>query len=306
MSAPDPQERKQVRVGIYGYGEVGHGLALGLIKVGLQSVVAFQRNPQRPLIAGRVRESGVRLVSSALELAAQADLIIAVTQGAPSVQAARDIRAGLSARHCYVDLASTSPKVKLDIEAVLDGSGALFSDGAVEGSPLEYEHRMPLIVSGPGAQRFHDLMTPWGMQIQIVSPDTGKAMAIKGLRNVLTKGQIALLVECTIAARRMGISEQVLGSVAEWYDARPFMTNANRLMRTTAVHAERRADEAELAMGILEDLGVEPLMTRATVETLRRIGALGLREQLGGMLPETADDAIELMQAYNNPHPQRP
>jgi 3-hydroxyisobutyrate dehydrogenase-like beta-hydroxyacid dehydrogenase len=109
------------------------------------------------------------------------------------------------------------------------------------------------------------------------------------------KGQIALLIECAIAARRYGISDEVLASVAEWYDALPFMANATRVLRTTTVHAARRAEEAEIAQAILEELGIEPVMTRATVTLLGRIAKLGLRERLGGVVPDSHETALDLM-----------
>jgi len=205
----------------------------------------------------------------------------------------------LRAHHCYVDLASAAPATKREIAKVLAPSGALFADGAIEGSPLEHGHRFPIIVSGPGAAAFSAAMAPWGMRISTVGAEVGRAAAIKGLRHVLMKGQIALLIECAIAARRYGISDEVLASVAEWYDALPFMANATRVLRTTTIHAARRAEEAEMAQAILGELGIEPVMTRATATVLGRIAKLGLRERLGGVVPASLETAVELMDEYS-------
>ncbi len=292
------QARRQLRLGIVGYGEVGHGLALGLGQAGLASIAAYQRNGGSALTRARAHASGVRLVSSPAELADCADLIIAVTQGIESVNAARAIANSLGPDHCYVDLASTTPQAKHDIGAIIAARGALFADGAIEGSPLEHGHRIPIIVSGPAAAAFARALMPWGMRITVVGPDIGRATAIKALRHILMKGQIALLIECLAAARRYGISNEVLASVAEWYDALPFMDNASRLLRTTAIHAKRRCEEAEVALSVLDELGIEPIMTRGTVALLGQVAKLGLRERLGGVIPESHDVAMELMQPY--------
>jgi 3-hydroxyisobutyrate dehydrogenase-like beta-hydroxyacid dehydrogenase len=284
-----------LRLGILGYGEVGHGLALGLGRAGLASIAAYQREPHSALTKERARASGVRLVSSPAELAEAADLVIAVTQGTESLNAARSMREALRAHHCYVDLASATPRTKHEIAEIVGASGALFADGAIEGSPLDHEHRFPIIVSGPGAAAFSDAMAAWGMRIRVVGAEVGRAAAIKGLRHILMKGQIALLIECALAAKRCGISEEVLASAAEWYDALPFMANATRLLRTTTVHAARRAEEAEMAQAILEELGIEPVMTRATVTLLAKIAKLGLRERLGGVVPDSHETAVDLM-----------
>lgn len=285
-----------LRLGIFGYGEVGHGLALGLRAAGLASIAAYQRMPHSALTQERARASGVRLGSTPAELADAADLIVAVTQGSEALNAARSMRDALRAHHCYVDLASATPRSKREIGEMLAPSGARIADGAIEGSPLDHQHRFPVIVSGPGAAAFAQAMTPWGMRIAVVGEELGKAAAIKGLRHILMKGQIALLVECALAAKRYGIREEVLASAAEWYDALPFMSNASRLLRTTTVHAARRADEARMAQSIVEELGLDPVMTRATVSVLERIAQLGLRERLGGVPPETHEAALDLLE----------
>ena len=287
---------KQVRVGIFGYGEVGHGLALGLRGAGLEVISAYQRLPHSPLTLQRAAQSGVRLVQTPAELAEAADLVLAVTQGSEVLNAARAMRDVLRPRHCYVDLASATPGAKKEIGALFAQNGVLVADGAIEGSPLEHQHRFPVIVSGPGAAAFAEAMTPWGMRITVVGDELGRAAAIKGLRHILTKGQIALLIECAIAAKRYGIRGEVLASVAEWYDALPFMTNASRVLRTTTVHAARRAEEAAMAQAILEELGVEPVMTRSIVKVLEAVARLNLREQLGAVPPQTFEEALDLME----------
>ena len=292
------QPRKQLRLGIFGFGEIGHGIALGLHQEGLASIVAFQRHSEKALTQQRAREANVRLVESPAELAKASDIIIAVTQGSQSVSAATAIAPALNASHCYVDLASATPKIKLDVAAALAASKALYADGAIEGSPLEHGHRFPIIVSGPAAQTFADALNPWGMRIAVMSDKIGHCAAIKGLRHILMKGQIALLLECAVAAKHYGISDELFTSVAEWYDALPFMTNSSRLLRTTTVHAERRKEEAAMAQSILEDMGLDPIMTRSTVAVLAKVERLGLREKLGGVPPTTFDQAIELMQDY--------
>ena len=289
----------QFRLGILGYGEVGHGLALGLRKAGLASIAAYQRNPERPLTRERARASGVQLVGSLAELAEAADVIVAVTQGAESLGVARAIADSLGPNHAYVDLASATPTAKIEIGVLIAARGAQFADGAIEGSPLEYEHRFPVIVSGPAAEAVAAMLTPWGMRIAVVGAETGKATAIKALRHIVMKGQIALLIECAAATERYGITNEVLASVAQWHDALPYLENASRLLRTTTVHAKRRCEEAIVALNLLEELDIEPIMTRSIVALLGKVAALGLNERLAGIVPESQQTAIELLRDYH-------
>ena len=50
-----------------------------------------------------------------------------------------------------------------------------------------------------------------------------------------------------------------------------------------------------MARALLESLGVDPVMTRATVDVLGRVAALGLRDALGDRSPQTIEAAIDLM-----------
>jgi hypothetical protein len=87
----------------------------------------------------------------------------------------------------------------------------------------------------------------------------------------------------------------VIESAAQWHDALPWRANALRIIRTTPVHAGRRAEEADMARALLESLGVDPVMTRATVDVLGRVATLGLRDALGDRSPQTIEAAIDLM-----------
>lgn len=294
-SSPTPAERRPLRLGIYGYGDVGHGLALGLGKEGLAGIVAYQRVPVRESIQAKAAAAGARLVATPLELAAAADVIIAVTQGSKAADAARAIAPGLGPGHLYVDLASATPAIKQEIGTVLAPRGARYAEGAIEGSPLVYEHRFGVIVSGAAAGECAARLNPWGMKIEVVGDTIGHASTIKGLRHILMKGQAALMLEAGIAARRAGIDAALFASVTEWYDARSWLLQVGNLARTTAVHAERRSEEAAMAIEIMHGLGMEPVMTPRTVELLQRVAALGLRERLDRKVPDDLGVALDLM-----------
>jgi 3-hydroxyisobutyrate dehydrogenase-like beta-hydroxyacid dehydrogenase len=291
-------DRQPIRLGILGYGEIGHGLALGLGKEGLGGIVALARSPESMLTKERIAASGARLVATPAELARSADIIIAVTQGTESLGAAKSIAGSLGPQHRYIELASATPGEKQEIAAVLASSGALVADGAIEGSPLEHGHRFPVIVSGPAAQAFHDALVPWGMKIRIVGEILGQASAIKTLRHNLTNGLIALLIETAVAEKRLGIRGEVLSSVAEWVDELPFMDNATRLLRTTTIHARRRTEEVQMAENALRGLGMTPLMAGSAAEVLDKVARLNLRDRLGGVVPARYEDAVDLLEEY--------
>ncbi len=299
MSGKPGAERRQVRLGLVGFGEVGSGLGKGLRGEGLASVVAYDvaafEGPFAPLIQRRAREAGVALVASPAELAARADVIVAVVPGSECVVAARAYSAHLEPRHLYVDIASATPRVKEAVGAVLAATGARVGDGGIMGSPLMDGHRILIKGSGPAAQAFHDAMTPWGMRYDVVSDKLGAGSAIKIVRSVVMKGLEALLVECAVASERYGIHDEVFASLAEFLEARPYSESAAFLLRTGVIHAERRAEEARMSCAALEEVGLEPLMTRATAEQLQRVADMRLKEHFNGEVPgdyKVAVDAV--------------
>ena len=284
--------RAQISLGIVGFGEVGSGLALGLRGEGLERVCAYDTGafsgPFGDLIRRRAEDAGVQLVESPEDLVASCDLIIMATPGSASVSVAESLSPFVTESHLCVDLAAATPKVKARGGELRSApSRALVADGAIMSSPLEDGHRILILASGPGAQQFADTLVPWGMRIRVVGEKLGAATGIKTLRTVFMKGIEALMIECALGSGRYGIQDEVFGSIAEWMDQRPFMTTANLLMVTDAIHAKRRANETDMSVEALLEAGIDPIMTRATAERLHWVARAGSQGALRGCCPGT-------------------
>ena len=286
-------ERRQIRLGLVGFGEVGSALARGLYDQGLERISVFSQfrsssRPARKFSAG----TAIAMVGSLAQLADAADVILAVMPGSASISVAEDLRPHLQPRHIYADLAAASPKVKQRVGEILTTTQAGLADGAIMTSPLDDGHRIVVLASGPAASAFHEGLVPWGMRIEVVSDALGTAACIKSLRTVFTKGMEALLVECLLASARYGMQEDVLRSIAQWMDSRPFMRMANHLVVTGAIHGARRAVEAGMSAEVLADVGLDPVMTRAAEQRLRWAAELGLRHHFHGVVPERSADVV--------------
>ena len=297
-------ERKQIRLGLIGFGEVGSTLGKGFREEGLVEVASYDKyafdGPFSDLIQRRARDAGVLLMRSPLDLAARCDVVLGVTPGKASVESAEALAPHLNSSHVFVDLASATPKVKQAVGAALQATGASIADASIMGTPHADGHRLPILSSGPAAEVFRDVMSPWGLKIECVPGELGAASGIKIMRSVIAKGLEALLVECMLGSRRYGIDEAVLASFAKFMDSRPFAEMANFLLVTDAIHSERRAQEARMSVDALQEAGIDATMTRATAERLEWVTALGTKGHFGGVVPKTyteAIDAIEALQA---------
>jgi hypothetical protein len=67
----------------------------------------------------------------------------------------------------------------------------------------------------------------------------------------------------------------------------------NRFVGSDAVHAGRRVKEMESSVRLLKNLGVDPMMTEATVQRLKWSASLGLSEYFKGVSPEGYKEVIK-------------
>src|ERR671927_1420666 len=145
-------ERKQFRLGLVGYGEIGSTLGRGLRGAGLEAITSYDKyafdGPYADLIQSRAKEAGVTLVRSNKELAEAAELIFSVTPGSASLESADAFAPVLDQRHTFLDFASATPKVKYGVAERLAKTGATLGDGSIMGTPKN-GYSMAMLASGP-------------------------------------------------------------------------------------------------------------------------------------------------------------
>jgi 3-hydroxyisobutyrate dehydrogenase-like beta-hydroxyacid dehydrogenase len=190
---------------------------------------------------------------------------------------------------------TAAPRVKEEVAAVVEQAGTPFCDAAILGAVPTYLHRVPILASGSAARRFHDTMTPFGMNIGVIGEKPGQASAIKMFRSIFMKGLLSLFVETLTATHRYGVDETVLSSLAESLDGTPLLETARMQMTKGSVNAGRMAHEMEEVIATLEELGVPAEMSRASREKLLWFAGFGFRERFGGELPKTLAEVLAVM-----------
>ena len=241
-----------LRVAVLGLGEAGGTLASGLAAAGCDV------HGWDPLVA----------TADAPNVAvADADLVLSLTTAAHALDAARSVVSALDARQVYADLNTAAPAVKRDVAAVVGASGAAFADVALLGPVPSRGVGTPTLASGAGAERFAELVRPLGMPVEVVGVEPGDAAGLKLLRSVFMKGLAAAALESMDAARRRGADEWLRREIAEVI-GEPLL---DRLLSGSVTHAARRREEMEAAATYLEELGVEPRVSRAAAGWLERL-----------------------------------
>jgi len=241
-----------LRVAVLGLGEAGGTLASGLAAAGCDV------HGWDPLVA---------TADAPTVAVADADLVLSLTTAAHALDAARSVVSALDARQVYADLNTAAPAVKRDVAAVVGASGAAFADVALLGPVPSRGVGTPTLASGAGAERFAELVRPLGMPVAVVGGEPGDAAGLKLLRSVFMKGLAAAALESMDAARRRGADEWLRREIAEVI-GEPLL---DRLLSGSVTHAARRREEMEAAAAYLEELGVEPRVSRAAAGWLERL-----------------------------------
>jgi 3-hydroxyisobutyrate dehydrogenase-like beta-hydroxyacid dehydrogenase len=256
-----------MRVGVFGLGEAGSLIAADLVKAGIR-VKAYDP-------ADVATPEGVVRHDSPSSAVFDADVVIALTAAADAPGALDQAYDDIPADAIYADFSTAAASLKRDLAARASRRHIVFADVAllavVPGNGL----RTRALVSGKGADRFADIFQTLGMPVESLAGEAGEAATRKLLRSVFMKGLAGVMIEALQAAGEAGLSDWLWDNlVTEIADADEVLIR--RLVSGTGPHAERRLHEMEASVQLLEELGVDPVMTRGTVENLRRVLVQGL------------------------------
>ena len=252
------------RVALIGFGEAGESFARAPGWRG--ETRAWDLLPERrEAMAGCGVETGE---DAATALADRAFLLSLVTADA-ALAAACDYAPLLPEGALWCDLNSVAPETKREAAAVIEAAGGRYVDVAVM-APVDQGLAVPLLLSGPHAMAALALLEALGFSnLRVVGDAVGRASAIKMIRSVMVKGIEALSWECAAAAEAAGVLDEITASLDAsekpigW--AERFAYNRERM----ETHGLRRAAEMEESARTLQGLGIEPVMTRGTVQLQR-------------------------------------
>jgi 3-hydroxyisobutyrate dehydrogenase-like beta-hydroxyacid dehydrogenase len=256
-------------VGFFGLGEAGSLISADLAAAGAV-VAGYDPAPQDT-------PPGVRRVADPSDAVTGAQLVMAATAAADAMGALTQALDAIPAGAVYADLSTASAQRKRDLAAVAGGRRLLFVDVALMAMVPGNGAYGKSLASGPGADTYAAMLAPIGVPTEPIGPEPGLAATRKLLRSVVMKGLPALMIESMRAAEAAGLSaetwENLIGQIT---------SSTEDLIRTllegTLTHSVRRTAEMEAATELLASLGVDPVMTRATTESHRRMPADGLPE----------------------------
>ena len=287
------------RITFIGFGEAGQAIAAGLRDADAAVMAAWDilfPHDAGSKLRRAADASGVHCAASAANAVRDAELVISAVTAASSGEAAESVTAHLRGNPFFLDINSVSPGRKQGTAKLLGGA-ARYVDVAVLAPIYPARHQTPMLIAGPHCQALVAMLANLGMHASIAGAEIGAAAAIKMVRSVMIKGIEALTLECFLAAARAGVINEVAASMRNNYPGLDWAKIVTYNLERMAIHGERRAAEMEEAAETLRELGVEPLMTNATVKRQREMGELGQQQTVRGVLDK---DGVAVLGAISS------
>jgi len=252
------------RVALIGFGEAGEAFARAPGWRG--ETRGWDRLPERRAI---MADCGVAAGRDAGAALAEAQVVLSLVTADAALDAARQYAPLLPHGALWCDMNSVAPPTKREAAAALEAAGARYVDVAVM-SPVDKGLAVPLLLAGSHAAAVLPLLEAIGFtNLRLVGDEVGRASAIKMIRSVMVKGLEALSWECAAAAEAAGVYDEVMASLDASEKAIGWAGRVAYNRERMETHGARRAAEMEESAKTLLGLGVEPVMTRGTIERQR-------------------------------------
>ena len=286
-----------MNIGFIGYGEAAYNITLGFSQNGITGIRANDAMMDHPVMGkqvhARAAEAGVELVSDAKEVARWADVLFAAVPSSFTLDVCNTVKSELRPGQIYADVSASTPATKIAIWEQIKDTGVYFADAAMLGSLPQDKHRVPITVSGNGAEKFKEAMEPYGMRITLAGDKAGAASAIKLVRSIFMKGIATLMIETMQAADAYDVTDEIVASIGKSMDGIPFSQHLDRLIIGSALHAKRRAAEMKGSIAMLEEEKLSSEMTVATKHRLEDLIPYNFAEKYVDGKPKSFSEVIE-------------
>jgi 3-hydroxyisobutyrate dehydrogenase-like beta-hydroxyacid dehydrogenase len=290
------------RIGFVGFGEVGFHLSKGLRQAGVEKIVAYDKGLVGTAKGEKVRRSaglaGVQLVPTLEELVTQSELVISSAHARAALEIAKEAAQYIHAGAMFADLNNVMPSVKKKAAELINASGASFVDIGLLEIPALTEHKALMYVSGNGAKEFEEVMSKFGMNIEVTAEEAGQAATIKALMNIYLKGMQALSIEVALSAYKADIPINLLSLLVSKMVANvPDENEMAFWIERGMLHAGRKTAEVKDLMEMMKEWGIDAVMMEATVRRLDATAQYNLPDYVGeNPYPDGCQSMLEVME----------
>jgi 3-hydroxyisobutyrate dehydrogenase len=282
--------------GIVGHGVVGSLFSRLLCNQGARVLsydCLLDRPETAPSMQKKIEDDGSKACSLA-EVLAATDYILSVVTPQSCHEVADDVSRSLHGHQVFVDLTSTSPAVKRMLGAMVTNSGAIFVEGVILGA-VNSSTSPVILLGGPAGESTASVFRQYGLAARFYSPEIGRAAAFKMLRSIFSKGIEAVLVETLVAARRAGLLDEIWKEIRTTLSAGKVEGSFQTWICSHARSAQRRCHEMQEVSQFLEEIGIQPVLSRASGQVFARSFELGVSNAFC-QEPESFREVIEYLE----------
>jgi 3-hydroxyisobutyrate dehydrogenase-like beta-hydroxyacid dehydrogenase len=268
-------------IAIMSPGDMGHAVGAVLRQAGLRVITQLDgRSARTRALAAR---TGIEEVGDDAALVRTADILLSILVPSEAVtlaeRIARAVR-GTGATPLYADCNAIAPQTTRQVAEILEAGGARFVDAGIIGPPPQPgASSTRFYASGRDAAAFARLKD-FGLDVRVVGDWPGQASALKMCYAALTKGTTALMIELSIAAERLGVSDPLRAEFAESQPA--MLERMQRAVPAMVPKAHRWVGEMVEIGRTFEACGLTPRMLEGAAE----LYALVAGTDLGRTSPE--------------------
>jgi 3-hydroxyisobutyrate dehydrogenase-like beta-hydroxyacid dehydrogenase len=186
-----------------------------------------------------------------------------------ALDVAAEVRPHLLASQVYLEMNTAAPGLKKAAHQLLQPTGVRFVDLAIMAPVPPAGIRTPMLACGDGAKPFYETMHPLGLSIEVLEGDVGDAATRKLLRSIVYKGIAAVVCEAMASGQAFGMEAYIRSQISSLVSGGDPVID--RLVEGSRTHAERRMHEMTAVVDMLAAHHVEPLLSRATRDSLERL-----------------------------------
>lgn len=281
-------------VGLISPGDMGHSVGEVLIKGGLVVVTCLEGRSART--RSLADKAGIKDLASYEDLVTESDVIISIVPPAEALAVARkvsDAAKEANASPLYADCNAIAPSTMRETADLVTKAGLGVVDAGIIGPPPRPTGVGGLTrfyASGADASRFQELSS-YGLDSRVISSKIGDASALKMVYAASTKGYSALVTELLIAAKALGIYENL---IAELSTSQPDRLKAmERTVPSMPVKSRRWVGEMLEIAKTFEEVGLTPKIFEGAAAMFDFVGSTSLAEET----PESRDTSRTLEEA---------
>jgi 3-hydroxyisobutyrate dehydrogenase-like beta-hydroxyacid dehydrogenase len=267
-----------VTIGIIGLGTVGTVLSRIFYKAGIPFYVydkLCEEAESNARIMARADTVNARLISLSA-LIQKSDYIFSAVTTQVAAEVAKKCSSYLKHNQIFIDFNSTSPDQKRLIQQIIISGEADFAEGVILNAVNSDDTTLHLLTGGTKGQEIATFLKSVGLEVKWYSEEVGKASMFKMLRSIFSKGVEVLLLEMMITAKKAGLEKEMWQEITSYVDSKPFATIGDTWIKSHPLSSERRFHEMQQVVETMEELGVSPILTKATLSYFEQSVSLNL------------------------------